>query len=84
MVSGVRLAFFHLLEDPGPWGGAPSVLGWVSSMVNQHCQLRLEALLGFGGEHGLGERMLFMDFWWLGAAKSPLYCVYLGYLGMGY
>jgi hypothetical protein len=83
-VSGIRLAFLHLLEDPGLWGGAPSVLGWVGSTVNQHCRLRLEALLGFGGEHGLGERALFVDFWWLGAAKSPLYCAYLVYLGTGY
>jgi hypothetical protein len=55
MVSGIRLAFLHLLKDPGLWDGAPSVLGWVGLTVNQHCWLRLEALLGFGGEHGLGE-----------------------------
>jgi hypothetical protein len=83
-MSGIRLAFLLLLEDPGLWGGAPSVLGWVGSTVNQHCRLRLEALLEFGGEHGLGERALSMDFWWPGAAKSLLYGVYLVYLGTGY
>jgi hypothetical protein len=65
-VSGVCLTFLHLLKDPGLWGGARSILEWVGSMVNQHCQLRLEALLGFGGEHGLGEQVLLMIFGGLG------------------
>ena len=44
-----------VLEDPRLLGRAPSTLGWVGSTVNQHCQLRLEALLGGLGEAWLGE-----------------------------
>ena len=46
------VCFLSLLDDPGLWGGAPSILGWVGSTVNQHCRLRSEALLW-----GLGENV---------------------------
>jgi hypothetical protein len=59
-VFTVHWSFPLVLEDPGTWGGAPSICGWVGLMVNQHCQLRSEALpweLGeneSGGANGLG------------------------------
>jgi hypothetical protein len=66
----------HWAMCPAEW--------WLCTWWSQNKKRWLEALLGFGGEHGLGERVLFMDFWQLGAAKSPLYCVYVVYLGTGY
>jgi hypothetical protein len=78
-LSGIHQAFPSVLKDPGLWGGAPSVLGWVGSMVNQHCQLRLGALLGFGGEYVLGGTGTTLGDWWVGAAQSLVYCEYLGY-----
>ena len=41
-------------HDLRAWGGVPSIPGWVGSMVNLHCQLRLEALPWELGENKLG------------------------------
>ena len=43
-VFGMHRVFLLSLNDLRTWGKAPSVPGWVGLMVNQHCQLRLEAL----------------------------------------
>ena len=53
-VFGTHRAFLLSLNDLGAWGRAPSVPGWAGSTVNQHCQLRLEALLQDLGENELG------------------------------
>jgi len=50
----LRQSFTLVLDDPGTWGRAPSVYGWVGSTVNQHCRLRLEAPLWELGENGSG------------------------------
>ena len=53
-VLGIHRVFLASLDDLGAWGRAPSVPGWVGSTVNEHCQLRLEALPQELGENKLG------------------------------
>ena len=53
-VFGIHCMFLLSLNDLGAWGRALSVPGWAGSTVNQHCQLRLEALPQELGENELG------------------------------
>ena len=65
-VLGIHCAFLLSLDDLGAWGRAPSVPGWVGSTVNQHCQLRLEALpreLGENESGGAGGLRLLGGLW---------------------
>ena len=65
-VFGIHRMFLLSLDDLGAWGRAPSVPGWVGSMVNQHCQLRLEALpreLGENESGGAGGVRLLGSLW---------------------